>query len=144
MTIFVLIGSVLKVIWEMFYGSIFINSMLLLLLLVTFVKGFRLELMYITLIVNIRPILNYLTRGFELLVLLSYFVEITFFVCTSQINLLNLKEISDKLVIVAKGFLKLPTLHMLIKRKSPSLPKNLAVGTFDKLLLVFSTKVNFL
>ena len=144
MTIFVLIGSVLKVIWEMFYGSIFINSMLLLLLLVTFVKGFRLELMYITLIVNIRPILNYLTRGFELLVLLSYFVEITFFVCTSQINLLNLKEISDRLVIVAKGFLKLPTLHMLIKRKSPSLPKNLAVGTFDKLLLVFSTKVNFL
>ena len=127
----------------MFYGSIFINSMLLL-LLVTFVKGFRLELMYITLIVNIRPILNYLTRGFELLVLLSYFVEITFFVCTSQINLLNLKEISDRLVIVAKGFLKLPTLHMLIKRKSPSLPKNLAVGTFDKLLLVFSTKVNFL
>ena len=144
MTIFVLIGSVLKVIWEMFYGSIFINSMLLLLLLVTFVKGFRLELMYITLIVNIRPILNYLTRGFELLVLLSYFVEITFFVCTSQINLLNLKEISDRLVIVAKGFLKLPTLHMLIKRKSPSLPKNLAVGTFDKLLLLFSTKVNFL
>ena len=144
MTIFVLIGSVLKVIWEMFYGSIFINSMLLLLLLVTFVKGFRLELMYITLIVHIRPILNYLTRGFELLVLLSYFVEITFFVCTSQINLLNLKEISDRLVIVAKGFLKLPTLHMLIKRKSPSLPKNLAVGTFDKLLLVFSTKVNFL
>ena len=128
----------------MFYGSIFINSMLLLLLLVTFVKGFRLELMYITLIVNIRPILNYLTRGFELLVLLSYFVEITFLVCTSQINLLNLKEISDRLVIVAKGFLKLPTLHMLIKRKSPSLPKNLAVGTFDKLLLVFSTKVNFL
>ena len=128
----------------MFYGSIFINSMLLLLLLVTFVKGFRLELMYIPLIVNIRPILNYLTRGFELLVLLSYFVEITFFVCTSQINLLNLKEISDRLVIVAKGFLKLPTLHMLIKRKSPSLPKNLAVGTFDKLLLVFSTKVNFL
>ena len=110
----------------------------------TFVKGFRLELMYITLIVNVRPILNYLTRGFELLVLLSYFVEITFFVCTSQINLLNLKEISDRLVIVAKGFLKLPTLHMLIKRKSPSLPKNLAVGTFDKLLLVFSTKVNFL
>ena len=144
MTIFVLIGSVLKVIWEMFYGSIFINSMLLLLLLVTFVKGFRLELMYITLIVNIRPILNYLTRGFELLVLLSYFVEITFFVCTSQINLLNLKEISGRLVIVAKGFLKLPTLHMLIKRKSPSLPKNLAVGTFDKLLLVFSTKVNSL
>ena len=31
-----------------------------------------------------------------------------FFVCTSRINLLNLKECSDLLVVVAKGFLKLP------------------------------------
>ena len=35
-------------------------------------------------------------------------------------------EFSDKLVIVAKGFLKLPNLHMLLKQKSPSLPRNLA------------------
>ena len=46
------------------------------------------------------------------------------------------------LVIVAKGFLKLPNLHMLIKRKSPSFPRNLALGTFGKLLIVLSTKLN--
>ena len=35
-------------------------------------------------------------------------LEITFFVCTNK-NLLNLKQRSDRLVIIAKGFLKLPT-----------------------------------
>ena len=44
----------------------------------------------------------------------------------------------------AKGFLKLPNLHMLLKQKSPSLPRNLALGTFGELLIVFSTKVNLL
>ena len=38
-----------------------------------------------------------------------------FFICTKRENLLNLKWISDRLVIVAKRFLKLPNLHMLIK-----------------------------
>ena len=33
---------------------------------------------------------------------------------------------------------------MLLKQKSPSLHRNLALGTFDKLLIVFSTKVNLL
>ena len=37
----------------------------------------------------------------------------------NRINLLNL-ESSDRLVIVAKGFLKLPNLHMLLKQKSPT------------------------
>ena len=64
------------------------------------------------------------------------------FVCTNRINLLNLKESSDKLVIIAKGFLKLPNLHMLIKQTSLSLPRNLALGTFGELLIVLSTKVN--
>ena len=45
---------------------------------------------------------------------------------------------------VAKGFLKLPDLHMLLKQKSPSLPRNVALGTFGELLIVFSTKVNLL
>ena len=49
-----------------------------------------------------------------------------------------------RLVIVAKGFLKLPNLHMLIKLKSPSLPRNLALGTFGELPILFSTKVNLL
>ena len=43
-----------------------------------------------------------------------------------------------------KGFLKLPNLHMLIKRKIPLLPRNLALGTFGELLMVFPTKVNLL
>ena len=65
------------------------------------------------------------------------------FACTNRINLLNLKESSDRLVIVAKGFLKVPNLHMLIK-KSLSLPRSLALRTFGKMLIVFSTKANLL
>ena len=45
-----------------------LDSVLLLLLLVNFVSGFRLELMYISLIVSIRPNLTHL-HGFQLLVL---------------------------------------------------------------------------
>ena len=67
-----------------------------------------------------------------------------FFVCTKRVNLLNLKQSSERLVIVAKGFLKLPNLHMLIKQKSRSLAGNLALGTFGELPIVFSTKVNLL
>ena len=33
---------------------------------------------------------------------------------------------------------------MLLKQKSPSLSRNLSLGTFEKLLIVFSTKVNLL
>ena len=47
-----------------------LNSVLLLLLLVNFVSGFRLEFMYISLIENIRSNLTHL-HGFQLLVLLS-------------------------------------------------------------------------
>ena len=51
---------------------------------------------------------------------------------------------SGRLLIVAKWLLKLPNLHMLIRQKSPSLPRNLALGTFGELPIVFSTKVNLL
>ena len=61
----------------MFHGRISLNSVLLL-LLVYFVSGFRLELMYIFLIVSIRSSLIHL-HGFQLLVQLPYFVEITSF-----------------------------------------------------------------
>ena len=43
-----------------------------------------------------------------------------------------------------KRFLKMPNLHMLIKQKSPLLTRNLALGSFDELPIVFSTKVNLL
>ena len=55
--IFVLIGTVFMIIWEMFHGMIPLNSVLLL-LLVNFVSAFRLKLMYISLIVSIRSILT--------------------------------------------------------------------------------------
>ena len=47
-TILVLIEMVFVIIWEMFHGKISLNSVLLL-LLVNFVSGFRLELMYVSL-----------------------------------------------------------------------------------------------
>ena len=46
--------------------------------------------------------------------------------------------------MVAKGFLKLPNLHMLIKQNNQSLPRNLALETFGELPIVFLTKVNLL
>ena len=45
------------------------------------------------------------------------------------------------LVVVATMFLKLPNVHMLIKQKSPSLHRNLALVIFSKLIMVFSSKV---
>ena len=81
-------------------------------------------------------------HAFQLFVLLQQFIEITFFVSTNRINLLNLKESSDRLVITAKWFLKLSNLHMLIKQKSQSLSRNLGLGNSVKLLIVFSTKVS--
>ena len=46
-----------------------------------------------------------------------------FFVCANRIILLNLKVSSDGLVILAKWFLKLPNLHMLIKQESVTFQK---------------------
>ena len=59
------------------------------------------------------------------------------FFCTNKINLLSLKQSSDRLVIAVKGFLKLPNLHMLLRQKNPSLPRNLLLRTFGELLIVF-------
>ena len=94
-----------------------LSSVLLLLLLVNFLTRCRLELMYISLIVSIRSSLTPL-HGFQLLILLSWFIEITFFVCTNRINLPNLKESSGRVIIIAKGFLKLLNLYMLLNQES--------------------------
>ena len=67
-----------------------IFNLVLLLLLLSFVSGFRLELMYISLIENIRSSLIHL-HCFQVLVLPPQLVEITFFVCKKRINLLILK-----------------------------------------------------
>ena len=63
-------------------------------------------------------------------VLLLYFIEITFFIFTSRVNLLNLKKSSGRLVIIAKVLLKLQNFSMLIKQKSPSLSKKLGSCDF--------------
>ena len=97
------------------------------LLLMNFLGRFRFELMCISLILNIRSSLTHL-YGFQLLVLLPQFIKITFFVCINRINIFNLKESSDQLAIVVT--------------QSPPCPRNLALGTFSILLIVFSTKVN--
>ena len=67
MTILVLTGMVLMIIWEMFHGRISLNSLFL--LLVNFVSWFRLELMYISFTKSIRSSFTHL-HGFHLLVLL--------------------------------------------------------------------------
>ena len=54
------------------------------------------------------------------------------------INMLLPKSSWGRLVIIAKGFLKLPILLMLIKQKSLSLPWNFALMTFRKLLIEFN------
>ena len=48
------------------------------------------------------------------------------------------------LVIIAKGFLTLQNLYILIKQKRLSLPINLALRSFSELPIVFATKVNLL
>ena len=70
------------------------------------VNVFRLKLMYKFLIVSVTSSLTHL-HGFQLLMSLPQLIEISFFVSSNKIKLLNLKQSSDRLVIVAKGFLKL-------------------------------------
>ena len=82
-----------------------------------FCEWIQVGMMYMSFIVSFRSSLTYL-HGFQLLVLLPWFIEIIFFARTNRINLLNLKESSDRLVIIAKGFLKLPNLHDAIKAKA--------------------------
>ena len=100
------------------------------LLLVNFMSVFRLEMVCVSLIVSIRSNLTHLC-----------FLESIFFVFNNTINHLNLKYSSDRLVVIANRLLKLPSLHILLKKKSPLLPWNFALRTFSKLLVVFSTKV---
>ena len=63
MTVLVLIRTVFVIIWEILHGRIYLNSMLVL-LLVNFASGFKLELMYISLIEGIRSSFTYL-HGFQ-------------------------------------------------------------------------------
>ena len=91
-------------------------------------------------------------------------MEITSFVWSSRINLLHVKRNSDRLVVVAKVFLKLPITYQILAYANKinnailsfilrylflcyiilSFPRNLAHLTFGELLIVLSTKVTLL
>ena len=81
------IYNIFLIIWEIIHGRMSLNSVLLL-LLVNFMGEFRLEL--ISLIESIRSSLTHL-HGFQQIVLLPKFIEITFFICIKRTNFLNLK-----------------------------------------------------
>ena len=64
---------------------------------------------------------------------------------TKEKNILILRKSSDRLVIIAKEFLKLPNFHMLISKRAHYFPETcLVLVTSGELLIVFSTKVNLL
>ena len=100
-----------------------LNSVLLK-LLVNFVNWLRLELMYISLIISIGSSLT-LLHGFQLLVLILY---------QQNKSSKSKAKFRPRLVIIAKGFLKLPSLHMLIKQKITSLPEIWLLGLLGNCL----------
>ena len=106
-------------------------------LLPSFVSGSRFKLMYISLIVNIKSSLIH-HHGFQLLMQLPQFIEIIFFIFAYTINTLYLRSNSDRLLTIAKGFLELQNLLMLIKQNLYHSPE------FWLFLIVFSVKVNLL
>ena len=128
-TILVLIVRAFLIIWEMFHGRISLNSVHLL-LPVTFVSGFWLGLMYVSPWFSAACAASIAHR--------NHFFRLYQHKKSSE------SKVKYRLVIVTKGFLKLPNLHMLIKQKSSSLHRSLALGTFDELLTLFSRKVNLL
>ena len=138
MTIFMLIGMATVIILEMSHGRISLNLVLLLLLV-------NCEWAQVEIDVYI-PHHKYQVKppSFPAACGAPIVHRIIFFICTYKINLLNLKYSSNRLVIIVKVFLKLPNLHMLMKQKSLSLPKNLALRIFGELLIVFLAKVNLL
>ena len=66
----------------------------------------------ISVIESIRSSLIY---GGYLLMLLSYLIEVTTFVCTNRIDLVSERTSLGSSVIIAKGFLNLSNLLMLLK-----------------------------
>ena len=124
-------------------GGFSLNSVLLL-LLVKFVSRFRLEL-YIP--HHKCPVKPHSSPWFSAACAVAIVHRnLFFFFRLHQQNKSSESEVKFRQAnIVAKGLLKLPNLHVLIKQKNPSLPRNLALGTFGTFRLsVFSTKVNLL
>ena len=146
MIIHVLIGAVFVIIWQRFHFRISLNSVLLL-LPVNFVCRLRLELIHIYICICI-PHHKYQVKPhspswFSAAYAAAAAIVHTnqFFVNINRINFLSWKESSDRLVILTKGFLKLPNLDVL---KKCCTSQKLGSQEFGKLLIVFSTKVNLL
>ena len=132
MTILVLIGIVFVIIY---LGSV------LLLLLVNFVSGFRLEL-YISLIESIRSNLTHL-HVFQQLRLLPQFIEITFFVCTnnkSSQSKVKFRQASTR----CKRVLEATKLAYATKTKEPITSQKLGSGNFWRIAYSVLNRVNLL
>ena len=81
-------------------------------------------------------------HNFWWFVLLLKLIEITSFAYTFKVNLFCLRSNIERLVIISKGFLKLPELLMLINQGRLLTLRNFVLVTFTELLIVFSTNFN--
>ena len=134
MTILVLIGMVFVIIWEMFNGRISLKSMLL--LLVNFVSGFRLELMYISLSWSLTCLHGFSTACAAAIVHRNHFLRF-YQQNKSSESKIKFGQASNR----CNRVLKAAKLVYANKQKSPLFPKNLALENYGQLLIAFSTKV---
>ena len=134
-----LIETVFVIIWEMFHERIFLNSAFLL-LLVNFVGWFSLELMLIFLIVNIRTNLTHI-YWFSTVRTAAIFHKNYFFLLYQQNKYSESKVKLGQANNCCKRVLEVTKFAYANKTRESI---NLTVGTFGKLLIVFSIKVNLL
>ena len=125
MTILVLIGMVFGIIWEAFHGISW--NVVLLLLLMNFVSGFRLDWCIYPSSYQAKP---HSSPWFSAACAAAIFYRNHFF-CLYQQNKSSKSKVKFRHAIN----------HC---KRFPSHPKNLALRTFGELLIVFSTKVNLL
>ena len=138
---FLVSRMVFVIIWEMFYGRISLNSVFPL-VVASFVWCSCGTDIYISLIANIRSSLTHL-HGFQLLVLLPWSIEITFFLLYQQNESYESKVKFRQAGNRCKRILEATKVAYVVKAKESitSLP---SPGTFCELLIVLSTKVNLL
>ena len=116
----------------MFHGRISL-TLVLLLLLVNFVGGFRLELMYIYIPHHKYQVQPHSSPWFSA-ACTDVIVHRNYFFCLYQQNKSSESKVKFRQASnCCERVLELPNLHMLIKQKSSSLPRNLALGNFGKL-----------
>ena len=110
-------------------------------LILKFAGGFRMQVKYITLTESTKSSFFYI-HDFHLLVLLILLIEITSFICINKINILYLRASSNRSAIVAKEFLSLLSLSMLVKEEIIKLLKSVDLVTFGEFRMKFSRKIN--